>query len=106
MDQARPSQLVIIASGAVLLLFSFMEMGGQGGNDNAWSEIGLITLPAVLGTIAALVFRTNRNDDAKADNTGKAFDAITAAANAGTTTADDAIKPGDTVTIDKPEGEQ
>lgn len=37
------------------------------------------------------------------DNTGKAFEAITAAANAGGTADSNAIQPGDTVTIDKPD---
>lgn len=37
-------------------------------------------LVGVLGTIAGMIFRTNRVDDARAENTGLAFEAIRAAA--------------------------
>jgi multisubunit Na+/H+ antiporter MnhF subunit len=48
----------------------------------AVSDKTVTGLVGVLGTIAALVFRTNKVDEARADNTAKAFDAITATANA------------------------
>lgn len=48
----------------------------------AVSDKTVTGLVGVLGTIAAMVFRTNRSDDAKTENTGKAFDAIAAAAAA------------------------
>jgi hypothetical protein len=46
----------------------------------AVSDKTVTGLVGVLGTICAMIFRTNRADEAKAENTGKAFDAITAAA--------------------------
>jgi hypothetical protein len=48
----------------------------------AVSDKTVTGLVGVLGTIAAMIFRTNRADEARAENTGRAFDAITAAANA------------------------
>lgn len=47
----------------------------------AVSDKTVTGLVGVLGTIAGMVFRTNRVDDARTENTGKAFDAIAAAAN-------------------------
>jgi hypothetical protein len=46
----------------------------------AVSDKTVTGLVGVLGSLATLVFRTNRVDEAKAENTGKAFEAITAAA--------------------------
>lgn len=48
----------------------------------AVSDKTVTGLVGVLGTIAAMIFRTNRVDEARAENTSKAFEAITAAANA------------------------
>jgi len=52
----------------------------------AVSDKTVTGLVGVLGTIAAMIFRTNKVDEQRADNTAKAFDAVTAAAQAGTTT--------------------
>lgn len=46
----------------------------------AVSDKTVTGLVGVLGTIAAMIFRTNRVDEARADNTAKAFEAITATA--------------------------
>lgn len=46
----------------------------------------------------------SKQNEQASENTGKAFEAITAAAAAGTVTDPSALKPGDTVTLDKPEG--
>jgi len=48
----------------------------------AVSDKTVTGLVGVLGTISAMIFRTNKSDDAKTENTAKAFDAIKAAANA------------------------
>lgn len=50
MPNLKPSQIVIMASGAVLFLFSFFEFIG---GDNGWSDFGLLTFPALFGLIAA-----------------------------------------------------
>lgn len=49
----------------------------------AVSDKTVTGLVGVLGSLATLVFRNNRADEAKAENTGKAFSAIEAAARAG-----------------------
>lgn len=59
----------------------------------AVSDKTVTGLVGVLGTIAAMIFRTNRVDDARTENTGKAFDAITAAANASTPDEAKGVKP-------------
>ena len=45
----------------------------------AVSDKTVTGLVGVLGSVATMIFRTTRADDIKAENTGKAFDAITAA---------------------------
>jgi hypothetical protein len=60
----------------------------------AVSDKTVTGLVGVLGTIAALVFRTNKVDEARADNTARAFDAIKATANA-------APQPPQPVTIEQ-----
>lgn len=50
MPNLKPSQIVIMASGAVLFLFSFFEFIE---GDNGWSDFGLVTFPALFGLIAA-----------------------------------------------------
>jgi hypothetical protein len=50
MPNLKPSQIVILASGAVLFLFSFLDFVGD---DNGWSDFGLTTFPALFGLIAA-----------------------------------------------------
>jgi multisubunit Na+/H+ antiporter MnhF subunit len=52
----------------------------------AVSDKTVTGLVGVLGTIAAMIFRTNKLDEQRADNTAKAFDAVTAAAQAGSPT--------------------
>jgi len=48
----------------------------------AVSDKTVTGLVGVLGTISAMIFRTNKVDDAGTENTKAAFEAITAAANA------------------------
>lgn len=61
----------------------------------AVSDKTVTGLVGVLGTIAAMIFRTNRIDEARAETTAKAFDAITATAQA-TGGPDVTLKPGET----------
>lgn len=51
MPNLKPSQIVILASGAVLFLFSFFDFFDGGGN--GWDDFGLTTFPALFGLIAA-----------------------------------------------------
>lgn len=54
MQDVRPTQWVIIASGAVMFLFSFLDLlEGEGVEGSAWSDFGLQTLPALIGLFAA-----------------------------------------------------
>ncbi len=57
----------------------------------AMSDKAVTGLVGVLGTVAGLVFRQSRTDEVRANNTGAAFRAIEAAANAqpGTVRASD-----------------
>ena len=48
----------------------------------AVSDKTVTGLVGVLGTVAAMIFRANRVDEARAENTGKAFEAMKAAAYA------------------------
>lgn len=63
----------------------------------AVSDKTVTGLVGVLGALASMIFRTNRTDQAATENTGKAFEAIAAAA-ASTPTADPDVilKPGET----------
>lgn len=58
-----------------------------------------VVLTGLLNMILAFHFAANKADEAKADNTGKAFEAITATANAAggpTPDPDVILKPGET----------
>jgi len=65
----------------------------------AVSDKTVTGLVGVLGTIAAMIFRTNRTDQAATENTGKAFEAIAAAAASTPPVEPDPdviLKPGET----------
>lgn len=51
MDQLRPSQWVVIASGALLFIASFFDVFED--SENAWGNFGTFTWPALLGLAAA-----------------------------------------------------
>lgn len=61
-------------------------------------------LSGFVSGVVAYHYVMNKSSEKATENTGAAFEAITAAANAGTVTDPIALKPGDTVTLDKPEG--
>lgn len=75
-----------------LLVFAILVLGmapvltaGIGGKNLpdmliAVSDKTVTGLIGVLGSVATMVFRMNKSDEIKAENTGKAFDAITATA--------------------------
>lgn len=63
----------------------------------AVSDKTVTGLVGVLGTIAAMIFRTNRADETATENTGKAFEAIAAAAASTPAPEPDVtLKPGET----------
>lgn len=63
----------------------------------------LVIGTAIVNMILAYHFTANKSDEAKSENTGKAFDAIkaTAQASADGATDEGAIREGDAVTIEK-----
>lgn len=68
----------------------------------AVSDKSITGIIGVLGSLATMIFRTNRQEEEATKNTGRALEAITAAAKAGTPT--EAIQEGDTVTLEKKDG--
>lgn len=58
-------------------------------------------LTGLLNMILAFHFSANKGDEAKSANTGKAFDAIVATAQAGGASDGGAIHDGDQVTVEK-----
>lgn len=56
----------------------------------------MLTLGPPIGIIIGAMFRTDRTDETRADNTGKALDAIKATATAGGAVPDVTLKPGET----------
>ena len=63
--------------------------------------IQAVTLTGLLNMILAFHFTSNKIDEMKSDNTGKAFEAITATAQAGGGTDSSTIRDGDAVTVEK-----
>ena len=51
MDNVRPSQWLVLASGALLFIFSFFDLAKDVGN--AWDDFGVQTFPALIGLILA-----------------------------------------------------
>lgn len=51
MENVKPSQLVVLISGALLFFFSFLDVFKDG--DNAWGDFGVTTWPALIGLIVA-----------------------------------------------------
>lgn len=58
-------------------------------------------ITGVLNLVAGFFFSANKENEQTQHNTSKAFEAITAAANAGTASDPDAIKEGDEVVLEK-----
>jgi len=63
------------------------------------ADKAVIGIVGVLGTIAGLIFRQNRVDEARAENTAKAFDAITAAQASTPAVAGPTGTPSDPVSV-------
>ncbi len=65
------------------------------------SILQAVMITGLLNMVAAFHFTANKSDETKSENTAKAFDAITATANAGAGAPGDpsSIKSGDAVTI-------
>lgn len=98
-------QWVTIATfGLVLVLLAMAHR-----NPRLWDVevfkviIQAAVLTGLLNMILAFHFAANKGDEAKAENTGKAFDAITATANAGGDPMPDVIlEPGETAQAAEP----
>lgn len=56
-------------------------------------------LIGVIGSVATLIFRQSRADELRAENSNKAFDALTATANAAGSTSGPTGTPTDPVTV-------
>jgi hypothetical protein len=56
-NDVKPSEIIILVSGAVLLIFSFLDWYdfGFGVGSNAWDSFPLLTWPAIFGTAAAVL---------------------------------------------------
>jgi len=64
--------------------------------------IQAVILTGLLNMVTAFHFSANKGDEKRSENTAKAFDAITATAQAGTGTTDPAaIREGDEITLEK-----
>jgi hypothetical protein len=64
--------------------------------------ITVIIVTGCVNMILAFYFTANKQDETRTENTGKAFDAITATAQAsGTTNDNSVIKEGDQITLEK-----
>lgn len=61
----------------------------------------MLTLGPPVGLIVGAMFRTDAREERATENTGKAFEAVKAAAKAGSADNPDALQSGDTVEIKK-----
>jgi hypothetical protein len=54
MDDVRPSQWMVLAGGALLFFFSFLDLFDvMGESGNSWKQFGIFTWPALLGLLCA-----------------------------------------------------
>lgn len=72
---------ILILGLAPVVTSALTDQGGLPDSLIAVSDKTVTGLVGVLGTLAGMIFRTNRTDQAATENTGKAFDAIKAAAS-------------------------
>lgn len=94
-------QWITIALFALIVLLLMMALA----DPHLWSVevfkviIQAVVLTGFLNMVLAFHFAANKGDETKAENTGKAFEAITAAANASggdPTPPDVVLRPGET----------
>lgn len=107
LDRRWPGERAWIVVLLAILIGSLLKMADN--NPQLWEvELfkTLLTATIITGALNMVLpfhFSANKTDEQKTANTGKLADAITATANASGSGADtDAIRPGDTVTLDKP----
>lgn len=56
MENVRPGQWLVLVSGALLFVFSFMTLfDALGEEGSAWEEFGVFTWPGLLGLLCAVV---------------------------------------------------
>lgn len=97
-----PSERQWVTIWLFVLIFLLLAMATA--NPRLWEvEVFKVVMQAVvltgaLNMVLAFHFAANKGDETKAENTGKAFDAITATANAGGDAGkpDVTLKPGET----------
>ncbi len=98
-----PSERQWVTIGMFALLAALLGMAAS--DPKLWEVevfkviIQAVALTGLLNMILAFHFAANKSDETKSENTAKAFDAITATANAGqppTEPADVILKPGET----------
>ncbi len=83
-------------AGYYLVVFRFATTNIPEGNVDLVRD-AMLTLGPPIGIIIGAMFRSDRTDEQRADNTGAAFRAVEAAAAAGTTGLPDVtLKPGET----------
>lgn len=91
LDRRWPKERSWVTIATFILAGSMLKMADH--DPKLWDvELFKTLLTLVIGTaivnmILAFHFTANKSDEAKTDNTAKAFDAITATANAGTSDA-------------------
>jgi hypothetical protein len=89
--RAKLSERQWVTIAVIVLLFYLLRMAQH--DKSLWDVevfkviIQAVALTGVLNMILAFHFAANKGDDIKAENTGKAFDALHATANAATATA-------------------
>jgi hypothetical protein len=96
-----PSERQWVTIWLFILIFILLAMASA--NPELWTvEVFKVVMQAVvltgaLNMVLAFHFAANKGDETKAENTGKAFDAITATANAATPDRPDVVlAPGET----------
>lgn len=109
LDRRWPSERAWVTIATFVLAASLLKMAEV--HQELWQvELFKTLLTLVIGTaivnmILAFHFTANKSDEKKAENTAKAFDAITAAANAGSDGTDAAQAADETAAaaVDKAE---
>ena len=107
LDRRWPSDRAWVTILLAVLIGSLLKMADH--DPTLWrveifkSILQAAVITGALNMVLAFHFAANKSDETKAENTGKAFDAITAAANASPAVpepkADIELQPGETATI-------
>lgn len=102
-----PSERQAVTAGLFALTVYMLALAD--GQPELWkvdtfkSILQAIVITGLLNMVGAFHFAANKSDETKSENTRAAFDAITATANAATPPAPDALRSGDSVTLNAEE---